>query len=284
MTDFFRERTTALKIILESRHDYRQRFYHQECLWDSRSGVVSLSESEKIESVLPSGVAASVVTTGTHPNHRSRYHVKPSGESWLIQEVDTECSFCNRTPECPECGGSGWQSGKDWYTRYAQRHDRAKSRSSNEELEGCVYLEPAIEQFMADHFRERTATLQMEMKIHANYAKRFYSPEFDWSRFVVSVQGSEAERVVNVVLVKTGAQVITRDFCIWGLRYNLRPGGQSWLIWEVDSECPNAIGKVEVMTVFGVEEQSGTTKKEQKDLKMARRQKIFPPEIPRLRS
>jgi len=238
MTDFFRERTTALKIILESRHDYRQRFYHQECLWDSRSGVVSLSESEKIESVLPSGVAASVVTTGTHPNHRSRYHVKPSGESWLIQEVDTECSFCNRTPECPECGGSGWQSGKDWYTRYAQRHDRAKSRSSNEELEGCVYLEPAIEQFMADHFRERTATLQMEMKIHANYAKRFYSPEFDWSRFVVSVQGSEAERVVNVVLVKTGAQVITRDFCIWGLRYNLRPGGQSWLIWEVDSECP----------------------------------------------
>ena len=91
---------------------------------------------------------------------------------------------------------------------------------------------------MTNHFRERTAVLKKETEIYADYAKRFYGPECDWARFVVSVQGSEAERIVDVVLVDTDAQVITRDFNRWRLRYNLRRAGQSWLIWDVDTECP----------------------------------------------
>jgi hypothetical protein len=63
-----------------------------------------------------------------------------------------------------------------------------------------------------DHFRERTAALKREMEIFAEYAKRFYSPEFDWTRLLVSVQASEAEIIVNIIPTEMGAYVITSGF------------------------------------------------------------------------
>jgi hypothetical protein len=243
MSNFFRERTAALKMVLENRRDYRLRYYHGECLWDSRRGVVELSEAEEIVSVSPSDIGTGVVTTGRGVS-RSRYQVKSSGESWLIYAVDTECGHCRvfgASTECARCGGTGWLSWKeqsDWLKRREHRAARTTRPSPDEELEACLIRDPAIEQFMTDHFRERTLSWKKEVEIYGDYVKCFYSPECDWTRWVVSVPRSEAERIVNVVLVDTGAQVITRDFDIFRLRYNLRPAGQSWLIWEVDSECP----------------------------------------------
>jgi len=81
--------------------------------------------------------------------------------------------------------------------------------------------------------------LKKEMKIHADYAKRFYSPECDWARWAVSVQGSQSEKLVNMVLADAGVNVITRGFNnSHRLRYHLRATAQSWLIWNVDIECP----------------------------------------------
>jgi len=237
----FQARTAALKMVSESRRAYRQRFYHSECGWDSRRGGVELSEDEKIVSVSPSETGFAVVTTGSHPNHRSRYRVKASGESWLIQEVDAECGHCRifgSSTECAECGGTGWRSWKDRSKVQEQRAVPPARTNPDDESEGNLLRDPAIERFMTDHFRERTAALKREMEIFADYAKHFYSPECDWTRWVVSVQASEAERIVNIVAVDAGVQVITRDFNRWRLRYNLRPAGQSWLIREVDSECP----------------------------------------------
>ena len=122
--DCFRERTVALKLRLGIHGIYWRRFYHSECLWDSRRGVVDLSEAEKIVEVLPTGIGFAVVTTGSHPNHRSRYRVKSSGESWLIDEVDTECLRCRwsgLSTACAECGGTGWQSWKQLVERNEQR-------------------------------------------------------------------------------------------------------------------------------------------------------------------
>jgi hypothetical protein len=230
--DCFRERTATLKMVLEIRRDYRRRFYHSECLWDSRRGVVEKSESEKIVSVSPSEFGAAVVTTGDGI-FRSRYDVRLSGNSWVVREVDVEC------------GGKGWRSWKERAKLIRPKRDelqvsRTTISNPDEELSGPLSRNPAIQQFMTDHFRERTALLKKEVAIYADYAKRFYSPECDWARWVVSVQGSEAEIVVNVVPFDAGAHVTTRGFGLngHGLRYHLRPAGQTWLIWVVDVECP----------------------------------------------
>jgi hypothetical protein len=240
MRDFFRERTAALKMVLESRRDYRLRYYHSECLSDSRRGVVKTSEAEKIVEVSPSEIGFGVVTTG-NGLHRLRYHVKPSSESWSIQEVDTECGhrrIFGASYECAQCGGTGWMSWQD-RQRFISEHQASRTTSSSpdEELGEGRFRNPAIEQFMIDHFRERTALLKKEVEIHADYAKRFYGPACDWTRWVGSVQASEAETIVRLIPADTGAQVITRNFTKWQLRYNLRPVGQSWLIWEVNMAC-----------------------------------------------
>ena len=239
MNDFFRERTVSLKMILDIRSSYRRSFYHSECLWDSRRGVVDNSESEKIVSVSSSDIGAAVVTTGSQRNHRSRYRIKSSGESWLIQEVDTECGRCSvlgSTAECAECGGTGWRSWKDRSKGLEQRAAQRTRSSSDRELENRPFRDAAIEHFMSDHFRERTAIRKKEIEIYGDFAKRFFSPECDWERW--TVKGSEADTIVNVILVDAGAQVIPQCFIRWQLRYNLRPVGQSWLIWDVDTECP----------------------------------------------
>lgn len=230
-------------MVFESRQAYRRRYYHSECLWDSRRRSVEWSEEEKIVAVSPSEFGFAVLTTGSHPNHRSRYHVKPSGEGWLIDEVDTDCLFCRSagtSTDCPECGGTGWTSWRDQSKRQEQRAVPPARPNPNEESEGGLLRDPAIERFMTDHFRERTSALKKEMEIFADYARRFYSPECDWTRWVASVQGSEAERIVNVVPTEEGAYVITNGFGFRGmlLRYHLRREGQGWLICEVDNECP----------------------------------------------
>src|SRR5277367_5091485 len=92
--DCFLERTVSLKQRLEVHYAYWRRFYQSNCLTDSRRGVVEESEPEKIVSVSRSNAGTEVMTTGSPRNQRSRYHVKSSGETWLIQEVDTECLRC----------------------------------------------------------------------------------------------------------------------------------------------------------------------------------------------
>jgi hypothetical protein len=250
MSNFFRERTAALKLQLEINQVYWRRFYHSECDQDSRRGVVERSEAEEIVSVSSSDIGAGVVTTG-HGLYRSRYQVKSSGECWLIYAVDTECAHCSvhgASADCVECGGTGWQSWKDRAksieAKCAEHLAAPTSRGNpDEELGVSLSRDPAIEHFMNDHFRERTLAWKKEAEIYGDYVKRFYSPECDWTRFVVSAQSSEAEKIVSIVPVDSEAQLTTRVFGFreYGLRYHVRPAGQSWLIWEVDMECPMCV-------------------------------------------
>jgi hypothetical protein len=244
MSDFFRERTTALKRQLEIHRVYWRRFYDDKCDHFSRRGTVERSEAEEVLDVTPMETEMLVITTGDHPNHRSRYHVIPSDESWLIQEADTECLHCRTSgpsDDCVECGGTGWLIWKDQAVHLAlleQRSTRTTRSKPEDELQDGRFHDPTIEQFMTDNFRERTAALKKEVEIHAEHCKRFYGTECDWSRWIPSVQKSEAERISNIELLDFEAHVITNGFAPWRLRYRLRPTGQSWLIQEVDTECP----------------------------------------------
>jgi hypothetical protein len=241
MCDCFRERTEALKLELEIHHAYWRRFYHSECNWDSRRGVIEKSEAEKIVSVLPSDSGTDVVTSGSVP--RLRYCVKSSSEGWLIHQVDLECGLCSTkgvNAGCVMCAGKGWLSAKDraGFMEREQRASRATSSFSEEALGARPYQNQAIEQFMTDFFREHIAAAKREVEIHSAYWKRFYSPECEWDSRMEKVKWSEAERIINVMPIDTDAYVITDGFGPGRVRYHLRPEGQSWLIWEVSMECP----------------------------------------------
>ena len=248
MRQFFSERTKSKKRILEIRRPFRQRFYDGECLWDSRRGVIECSESEAVVRIIPSDNEVAVITTGHLATQRSRYFVKPSGESWVIREVESECSFCGlfgSRAECPHCAGKGWLNLTDWLRHQEAGATQTSGISPNKEPANSGCPDPTIEHFMADHSRERTAILIEEEDIFGIFARHFCSTECDWTSWIASSEGSKKETIAGVALVDAGAQVITREahaisesFSNWRQRYHLRRAEKTWLIWKVDTECP----------------------------------------------
>jgi hypothetical protein len=240
MHDCFRERTEALKQRLEIHQVFRQRFYRSECSFDSRRGVIANSENEKIVSITLSDNGASIITTG-EAIYRSRYHVISSGETWLIQEVDTECGICRGTGKsggCSGCGGTGWHTWKDSIIKHlSARRKEPAALVTKEELRGQYFSNAELEEFMAKHFRERNISRRKELEVQSDYTRRFYSPDCDCSRWGPYGAESEAEAVLGVELVDARVRVITSGLHIMRLRYHLRPLGHSWLIWDVDLEC-----------------------------------------------
>jgi hypothetical protein len=243
--DCFQERTEALKRELEIHQELRRRFYHARCFWDNRRGVIENSEGGKVVEVSPTDIGANVETTGSC-TYCARYRVKSTGESWLIYDVDIRCGRCQKNGAdigCTMCGGTRWQSWKAraptvWPKRGEQNPDRTMNPTPEEELGHAMPIEPAVEQFMTNHFRERTAALKKEAEIHTAYRKRFYSAECDWDGEELTGHWTgEAEKIMSVTHVNPEVHVVTHGFTLYRLRYHLRPERQSWLIWEVDMEC-----------------------------------------------
>jgi hypothetical protein len=230
MHKYFQERTAALKEQMEIHLAFRRRFYHGGCLWGSRRNCVESSAAERILEVSISGDVAEVVTSGLSI-YRSRYHLKSSHKSCLIHEVDTEYpgtgwrSWSSRTSEMRQLDGGGYP-------------DEVMISVLEEPPGGVAPHDPFIDQFMLNHFHERTSSRKRELEIYSPIASRFYGPECQWGRWVPSVKASEAEKVVNVLPVNMGAYVITRGLFRYGLRYQLHPAAQGLLIYEVNVECP----------------------------------------------
>ena len=195
--------------------------------------------------VSPSGIGTDVITTGSC-TYCARYRVRPCGENWLIHDVEINCGRCQvkgADTMCAMCGGTGWQSCKvlpcsTLPNRGDLHFDRSSSSTPDEELGHRRPRDPAIEQFMTDHFRERTAVLKKEVEIHAAYRKRFYSPECDWDAKELTGQWTgEAEKIMSVTQTGPEHHVITHGYTPLRLRYLLRPERQTWVIWEVHTEC-----------------------------------------------
>jgi hypothetical protein len=123
MRDFFCARTVQIKKELENRAPFRQKFFTDDCFWDSHSGAIERSESEMIVSSSSSGIEAEVVTQETDPFPKLRYHLQTMGESWLIRCVDVECLSCRGSSgniQC-FCKGKGWLDGNEQASRIKLR-------------------------------------------------------------------------------------------------------------------------------------------------------------------
>jgi hypothetical protein len=211
--EFFRQRTSALRRRLEVHQTYWRRFYDSQCHWDSRRGVIERSEAEQIESTSPSPNGACVVTTG-ESIYRSRYDIRPDQGRWSIHEIDMECALCRvkgASTECSQCAGTGWRNWENLVRLHNMPRDpRSGSLPMEEVPNSDQSSHSAIEQFMNEHFRERTAVHGKESEIFAAFAKRFCSPEFDWTRWGPSAQRSEAEGILNITSSSAGVRVISK--------------------------------------------------------------------------
>lgn len=110
MQQFFAARTAQLKSDLEARRPFRQKYFAQDCVWDSRSGSVERSAKEKVVSISNEGDDFYVVTNGTEPFPYLRYHLRGDGARWLIVEVLGACNLCGGRggDKACRCAGTGW--------------------------------------------------------------------------------------------------------------------------------------------------------------------------------
>jgi hypothetical protein len=110
MLEYFQARSAEIKRDLAERAVFRQKYFANDCLWDSRTGVLERSESESVESVSGSDDIFLVISSNENLPKRLRYHIAAEGIRWLIQEVEVECLYCKSEGDtsCVFCRGTGW--------------------------------------------------------------------------------------------------------------------------------------------------------------------------------
>ncbi|HWQ93237.1 MAG TPA: hypothetical protein VN673_16300 [Clostridia bacterium] len=80
-----------------------------------------LDSPETLQSVTTDKGSAQAVTSGIRyagQQWRSRYQLRPSGDSWRIHSKEMECGICHGIGKCGSgacrlCKGNGWISGEE---------------------------------------------------------------------------------------------------------------------------------------------------------------------------
>ncbi len=118
MREYFRERTGVTRAEIAQRQPFRQKFYFEDCVFDSRKTAIAQSEAEQILGVTSFAEGTEVITTGIGTGERTwrlRYHLQVVGDYWRIKRVEMECVICHgagkkkqSTVDCQICKGKGW--------------------------------------------------------------------------------------------------------------------------------------------------------------------------------
>jgi hypothetical protein len=117
--DFMREFLSAgielTKRELEMRVPYRNRFYSDDCHFDSRKFTLAFAQSERIVEIQKDAADVRVICRKVAETPRRaaemllRYHLHPFNTEWRIHKVDVACMGCiGKDPNCPLCGGNYW--------------------------------------------------------------------------------------------------------------------------------------------------------------------------------
>lgn len=113
--EFLVAHSAQIKRELADRAPFRRRFFSEDCLWDSREAAFEDSQAEAISGVSVSESGVTVTTRAAIGFGGLRYHLRASGESWLIFCVEFRCPRCasldhgkGADPSCRVCSGRGW--------------------------------------------------------------------------------------------------------------------------------------------------------------------------------
>ena len=99
---------------------------------------------------------------------------------------------------------------------------------------------------MAQYFQDRTHVIVAEIEFRSPHRQAYFAPDCRWDSRRGTVESSEAEKILNVsqdgeeTLVDTTGRSHNR--VTFPLRYHLRPQGESWLIYQVEAQCPGCQG------------------------------------------
>jgi len=118
MHGLFSARIAEEKQILASRVLYREKYFTNDCLWDSREGTLEMIETETVSTVDEGDFEGTVITTfsssflkSDQQLQRRKYHLKRSGDGWRISLVEHQCPACRGQGDinCRYCRGKHWK-------------------------------------------------------------------------------------------------------------------------------------------------------------------------------
>jgi hypothetical protein len=116
MQEYFRARTEMDRSIERLYAPLAERFLAPDYTsWDLKQSVRG-SEAEAILDIRTSETGAEVFTRGwLDQDHRVRYQLSASADSWRIRTITIECGVChgsgkrkNHHEDCRICKGEGW--------------------------------------------------------------------------------------------------------------------------------------------------------------------------------
>ena len=103
-----------------------------------------------------------------------------------------------------------------------------------------------IEHFMSQYFRDRTELILAEIERRSPHRQKYFAADCRWDSRKGTVESSHSEQVVSVSEADGETLVVTtgqkQDTIFFPLRYHLRPDGASWLIHQVEFQCPSCRG------------------------------------------
>jgi hypothetical protein len=238
----FDARNDCMSAVKAMRRPYRERYFHDACDFDSRSESFAWKATEEIDSVSVSKNHAAVITNrAIPPSRQSRYHLCWSHGVILVELEESTC-LCPRLLEihsqCRYCKGSGWKAVNDLRPPPGFSNRPPQYLTPEESNVHRHIRDETIDEFMTNYLRDRTEVWGKEFDLYASFARRFYAESFDRTRGVASAEQSKAEKVLCVAWGGDGAYVVSKNSTPLRWRYNLIPRDTSWLITQVDLECP----------------------------------------------
>lgn len=119
-------------------------------------------------------------------------------------------------------------------------------------------MKKPIEEFMREYIRDAVAEEQRVLASRTPFRRNYYSDECLWDSRAGTLETLRSEKIESVTVSGSEAAVITERESQLGnradsrqrLRYHLKDVNGSWLISEVEVECPMCRGKQDNACIF----------------------------------
>lgn len=111
LSRYFQARTDEIEREETLRRPFRQKYFSEHCIWESRPNAVEYSKSEKIASTENVNGQEIAITQRAEGLPKLRYTLQQTQDGWIIQKIQPSCANCDGVAghgNCEICNGNGW--------------------------------------------------------------------------------------------------------------------------------------------------------------------------------